>query len=969
MNIHAKNRHLKSIALLMFSLSALLYAAAVFLPTTQPPVILGKYVLQNPDLLTQGTIAYRPWFENGAWQGDIIEYEIRQDGARRTDASVEGLPASGIKGWCGRTASGCWSARATFVDKEMVPLYWQKRNIITYNGGQVDFTWKNLSETQRKALDPATVDSILAADATDPILNNDNLYASDILNFIRGQRINERRNDGYLRTRYSVLGDITNTPVYISPPRELLASIVGFSEFSDLYSTRRSYIASGANDGMLHIFDTNDGSEVFAYIPSMVIGKLDLLAARNESYQHAYYVDGELKSNSAQIDDVWHTILTGGGGAGFAGLYALDMTDPDFDPDKHRILFEKDASDGFGYIYGKPQIVPLGNNNANPDWYIVTGNGYSTDATHPTALMMVSLDNTGTVYEITSATNTTSLDMGTGGLSAATLLSTDKDDMPELAFAGDIKGNLWMIDINQTDLQNSTATMIYAGSIDQPITNAPSIGEHLTENGYLVYFGTGSILSMDDALDDGAAANGKFTEKQAVYGIWVDTTDMAALKSMEPYDSSNLQTQTLAEGIYTTTDPVTNITIDKQVRYVPAENPVNYKCPYATSGCDLHKGWKLELPNCGERLVGVPFPRAGRLQFVTTNPTGLICGERTLEGDSWVMSLDFLSGGDGNTIVYNLDGGNLNEDDAIGVDTDGDGIVEKKPPVGLNLGPGNISQPAFARLDKDVDKMYINGLILAVPIPGPGPLLGGHLDVETDSPTDGVIATNDVSKHSEGYMLRTGKNDGLGKAVDGHIHDYDGMHGVNYVDLFQLEPRRGKANLVATLFNADEESCNIERSEQPPNQKGTWVEGRCLELLEGELNRAYDTLHTDADGYSHGKLGELGADGLPTSVLQSEVNSLGSPDFDKAVPENKFIVVLANADLSKAGVLQIGCKVWPVVEYQDMITAKLQATTDISNLTDDDGDSLIFTLAGIMSTTDPTTCPGGENAPDGERYT
>jgi hypothetical protein len=960
MNIHVKKRHIKGIALLTVVLSALLYAAAVFIPSTQPTVILGKYVLQDPDILGKGTIAYRPWFENGAWQGDIIEYEITADGIRQTDATVEGVPAAGTSGMCGREASGCWTARATFIDKgadSTTGTYWKSREIITNNNGQVDFFWSNLSPIQRAALDPDT----------DPAAGD---YDSPLLNYIRGERINERVNDGgYMRTRYSVLGDITNTPVYIGPPRELLTKIDGYSAFASDNDSRDGRIAAGANDGMLHVFDEDDGSEVFAYIPSMVIGKLGLLAARYESYQHTYYVDGEPQAHSAQIDGDWYTILTGGGGAGFAGMYALDMTREDFDSNK--ILFEKDAADGFGHIYGKPQIVPIGTDNAAPDWYIVTGNGYSTDTSHPTALMMISLDHPETdVYQITSTGGTGN--MGTGGLSAPAMVSTDDDDMPELAFAGDLKGDLWMIEINQLSPENSIATKVYDGSIDQPITSAPSIGEHPTENGFMVYFGTGSILSMNDALNDGAVPNGSFTKKQAVYGIWVNTSNMTTLKSSLPIVSGNLQSQTVVATIKADTE--------QPVRYVPTENPVYYRCPYSNPSCTLKKGWKVELPHCGERLVGAPFLRAGRLQFVTTNPTGLNCGERTLEGDSWVMSLDYLTGGDGDTIVYNLNGDDKlspkytvevdsNGDgtvdstitvpgDTVDVDIDGDGTVdlEDKPPVGLNLGPGNIAQPAFARLDKGIDKMYINGLILAIPVPNPGPLLGGHLDVATDSPSDGVIATNEVSKHSEGYMVHTGENDGLGGAVDGHIHDYDGMHGVNYVDMFQLEPRRGKANLVATLVRlADGETCDA----STPNEKGIAVDGSCIEQIEGELNRAYDTLHTDGDGNMHDNNGPAGADGLATPVLQSEVNSLGvDPDFEDAVPDKKFIVVLANADLSIAGMLQIGCKVWPVVEYQNMITSRLQAlqvsgATDLGELVDEDGDSLIFTLSDIMAS-DPT---------------
>ena len=39
-----------------------------------------------------------------------------------------------------------------------------------------------------------------------------------------------------------------------------------------------------------------------AYVPSMVIGKLDALASRDATYEHTYYLDGELTVGSAQVD-------------------------------------------------------------------------------------------------------------------------------------------------------------------------------------------------------------------------------------------------------------------------------------------------------------------------------------------------------------------------------------------------------------------------------------------------------------------------------------------------------------------------------------------------------------------------------------------------------------------------------------------------------------------------------------------
>ena len=383
------------------------------------------------------------------------------------------------------------------------------------------------------------------------------------------------------------------------------------------------------------------------------------------------------------------------------------MTDPTSTDTK--VLFEKTSSDGFGYIYGKPQIAPLGT-EASPKWYIITGNGYSTTSGHPTTLKFVSLDNFSNVATIPTGS--------TGGLSAPTLLSTDGDDIPDLAFAGDLNGDLWMFKIDPSDPAASPAPVkVFHGSPDRPITSAPAVARHPTEEGYMVYFGTGSALSLEDALDDGEspAGSGSFTKKQAVYGIWIDTSEylstdssvVAAFETGLPYIDTDLQTQTLAETSkqFITGGPT------EEVRVVPTEQAVNYRCPFPAVSCTLHKGWMVVLPDCGERVLGTPFVRAGRIQFVSNNPTGLNCGEETLEGNSWVMSLDYATGGDGNnTVVYNLNG-----DDVL---DDGDMVTVSgnlKAPVALGLGVGNIAQPTFARLKLGTDKMFINGLILPLP--------------------------------------------------------------------------------------------------------------------------------------------------------------------------------------------------------------------------------------------------------------
>jgi type IV pilus assembly protein PilY1 len=279
-----KSAYLKVAALLAALGTASLYAVMDFSPSTQPAITLGNYGLQSTDLSDGGTIAYRPFFDNVYWQGDIIEYEIDSAGNRSTDAQVGANPAaSGTTGGCGRTAPlGCWSARAVFDAKEAsVTDYWKEvdagRNIFTLadtdddgiGDDQADFLWDNLSDAQKAALDASTAANALLTGS----------YDSPVLNFIRGDRTLEKGSGfgGTYRNRNNLLGDVVNSgPVYIGAPVENY-TISGFVDFKNAHSgtnLRDGRIAFGANDGMLHVLDEDDGSEVYAYVPSMLLDKL-----------------------------------------------------------------------------------------------------------------------------------------------------------------------------------------------------------------------------------------------------------------------------------------------------------------------------------------------------------------------------------------------------------------------------------------------------------------------------------------------------------------------------------------------------------------------------------------------------------------------------------------------------------------------------------------------------------------------
>ncbi len=411
---------------------------------------------------------------------------------------------------------------------------------------------------------------------------------------------------------------------------------------------------------------------------------------------------------------------------------------------------------------------------------------------------------------------------------------------------------------------------------------------------------------------------------QALYGIW------------DSGPGEVIVTQTLAE-VTDATFTYGATTTTESIRYVVTNNTIDYNCVADDATCDI--GWKINLPNTGERVVGPPQLRNSRMIVVTSNPLGT-SGGSDLAGDSWMMSVNYLSGGDNNVVVLNLNGdADLNAADVVDIGSVDD--PDLRAPVGLHLGDGNISQPTLASITSGVDAIFINGLRMPLPIipQVKGPLLAGHLDVETDSPSGGNIAPNSVSKLSEGYNIET--NDGLGLGVDGHFHNYDTSNNVTYVDIFQLEPRRGKAS-----YDPVSAPCSSTENEKTIDITG---EGDCLQALEGELNRAYDTLATDRDGN--------------TDAVASEVYAQGTAlPMDK---DQEFIVVLANADLSPSAELQIGCRTWNAQKYQDMIRDQLEddglTPSELRDTKPEHGNAtLIFTAADIAS---GASDPGGVKCP------
>jgi type IV pilus assembly protein PilY1 len=180
----------------------------------------------------------------------------------------------------------------------------------------------------------------------------------DKINYFKGERANELapddgRPDGELRGRTTVLGDIVaSSPVYVDAPNRGFRLGLPYPQGEDSYgqfldnetlAARAKMLYVGANDGMLHGFDGQNGIEKLAFIPNEVIsGRYNnpLRALASTTYQHRYFVNlppvvddvfiGRPNPvTEAEDDKSWQTMLIGGYGAGGKGYFALNVTNPE----------------------------------------------------------------------------------------------------------------------------------------------------------------------------------------------------------------------------------------------------------------------------------------------------------------------------------------------------------------------------------------------------------------------------------------------------------------------------------------------------------------------------------------------------------------------------------------------------------------------------------------------------------------
>ncbi|EMS2207748.1 pilus assembly/adherence protein PilC [Neisseria gonorrhoeae] len=332
-------------------------------------------------------------------------------------------------------------------------------------------------------------------------LDNDNKF----------QLIN--REPGKYSQRYRIrengnrdLGDIVNSPIVA----------VG------------GYLATAANDGMVHIFKKNGGSDErsynlkLSYIPGTMPRKdiqsqestlaKELRAFAEKGYVgDRYGVDGGFVLRQVNLNGQDRVFMFGAMGFGGRGAYALDLSKINENYPAAAPLFDVKNGDNngknrveLGYTVGTPQI----GKTQNGKYAAFLASGYAAkqiaSQENKTALYVYDLNDTlGTPIAKIEVKD------GKGGLSSPTLVDKDLDGTVDIAYAGDRGGNMYRFDLSDSDSSKWSVSTIFEGG--KPITSAPAVSRLADKR--VVIFGTGSDLSEQDVVG---------TDQQYIYGIFDD---------------------------------------------------------------------------------------------------------------------------------------------------------------------------------------------------------------------------------------------------------------------------------------------------------------------------------------------------------------------------------------------------------------------------------------------------------------
>jgi Tfp pilus tip-associated adhesin PilY1 len=320
--------------------------------------------------------------------------------------------------------------------------------------------------------------------------------------------------------------------------------INGYNTFKNVdAATRDSVIYVGSNGGMLHAFDSADGSEKWAFIPPSVIPNFkDMISNTASESKSIYGVDGSPVVKDIYYGGQWRTVLMVGARQGGHAYSALDVTDPDAPSHLFTFAYNKindevsywnasgartdyDASgtipseydfSDLGEAWSKPLIlkVPVGAGGAMK-WTAVFGGGFNAgiDPTYGARLFIVDLEDGGKIInKLTIADDDSSNGIENSIPSRLMAITPDSstffqeptDPNGAIIYFSDLEGKLWKINLTDQGTLYETARLFDAES-DSDNTRL-MFHEHSAsvdaQGNLWQYYGSGDQQSLGDIDSD-----------------------------------------------------------------------------------------------------------------------------------------------------------------------------------------------------------------------------------------------------------------------------------------------------------------------------------------------------------------------------------------------------------------------------------------------------------------------------------
>jgi hypothetical protein len=342
--------------------------------------------------------------------------------------------------------------------------------------------------------------------------------AEDVINLVRGGSTDSSD------TAY--LGDIFHSAPLLIGSSNFEYHDDGFDEFRDSMLYRRPFtIYAGSNTGLLHAFLDADGSELFAVVPKNFTDEVKALRDSHRFFVDANPMAADVWFPSSSTDtfkewNEWKTVLMAAQGEGGRCITCLDVTNP-ANP-SYLFSFE---SDTMGLTTSVPHIckvgVEVGADTVRDRFFAFFGGGECPDSLYdiydPTGSgtlrgnVIVAVDihdaysrgliKDGNFWFIPPASG--DADKMVYPFPSATglvNLNSQEDTRFDLLYIPDFAGQLWKVDITDTDISSWEAKCIFQppipadsseDSLWQPAFYPPELEKEPATGALWVFYGTG----------------------------------------------------------------------------------------------------------------------------------------------------------------------------------------------------------------------------------------------------------------------------------------------------------------------------------------------------------------------------------------------------------------------------------------------------------------------------------------------